>query len=535
METREVMLPKLRTDGSPEPPNSRPAKSSATKYLLRQTMTALGPIISTISAGMTSGFSATLLPQLQLANSTDANATTSTHLIDHFNMEELHISSTSEESWIGASGALLMAPGCWLAGAMMDRFGRKTTFLAMSPVYFAAWLIVAFAPSVVWLIIGRLINGLCSGINGPLGPVLIAETSEPRLRGILLAGISLAIAIGILLSHLCSTWVHWRLSAVLCGLSPAICFILCAIAPETPTWLIKRNRSFEARKVWLYLRGEYCEEEFEALKTGGGNNAASDAGRGVEKSPDANPAETDAKNHSADQPGWRATLTSRGFLKPLLILNIYFLTTQFSGVNAVAFYSVNMLDEVAGPANAYTATLVLDVIRVIFSVIACWMTRNYTRRLLTVVSGIGTALSLILLSIFLVVDFGKPWLSVSFIYIYTCIVSIGLVPLPWLLCGELFPSRSRGIGSGLTSGFCFICFFVVVKTAPGMLEDLGPSWTFSFYGIVSLVGTIILFVYLPETKDKTLQEIEGLFNAEKSKKVQKSIAVENAEKRSAVI
>ncbi|XP_046736194.1 facilitated trehalose transporter Tret1-2 homolog [Diprion similis] len=469
------------------------------RYLLRQTMTALGPILSTVAAGMTSGYSAVLLPQLTLNNSTDYNAT-SKSLTDYLNMKQLTVVGTEQVSWIAASAALSMAPGCWISGALMEKFGRRTSLLLLSPVFFIGWLIVAFAPSLFWLMVGRVVIGFCTGTMGPLSPVFIAETSEPRLRGILLSGISLAIAVGILISHIFGTWLHWRLSAILCGIFPLFSSLLCLVAPESPTWLVKKGEYLKARKAWQYLRGDNCEHEFEALTYGGANKLNLNAS--MESKP--------LQNHTSTR-SWRNVVVSRSFLMPLFILNIFFFTAQFSGINAVAFYSVNMLAEVSGRENAYTATLVLDSIRVAFGAIACWLTKNYRRRSMTIFSGLGSALSLLLLSASLFVDIGKPWLPICFLFAYTCTSSIGLVPLPWLLCGELFGASVRGLGSGISSGFAFMCFFVVVKTAPSMMDILGPSWTFCVYGIIALSGTIFLIVFLPETKDKTLREIEDRF------------------------
>ncbi|XP_046434920.1 facilitated trehalose transporter Tret1-2 homolog [Neodiprion fabricii] len=476
------------------------------RYLLRQTMTALGPILSTMAAGMTSGYSAVLLPQLTLNNSTDYNATSKSPT-DYLNMKQLTVEGTEEVSWIAASAALSMAPGCWISGAMMEKFGRRTSLLLFSPVFFIGWLIVGLAPSLVWLLVGRVVIGFCTGIMGPLSPVFIAETSEPRLRGILLSGISLAIAVGILVSHIFGTWLHWRLSAIMCGVFPIFSLLLCLVAPESPTWLVKRGEHVKARKTWQYLRGDNYEHEFEALTYGSANNPeVNEAANGLDASMESKPLQDHAPTR-----GWKNDVISRSFLMPLFILNVFFFTSQFSGINAVAFYSVNMLAEVSGPENAYTATLVLDSIRLAFGAIACWLTKNYPRRSMTIISGLGSALSLLLLSGSLFTDLGKPWLPICCLFAYTCTSSIGLVPLPWLLCGELFGASVRGLGSGISSGFAFMCFFVVVKNAPSMMDILGPSWTFCFYGIIALSGTIFLIAFLPETKDKTLQEIEDRF------------------------
>ncbi|KAH0568121.1 hypothetical protein KQX54_018466 [Cotesia glomerata] len=151
---------------------------------------------------------------------------------------------------------------------------------------------------------------------------------------------------------------------------------------------------------------------------------------------------------------------TRLFLLPLVIVCVFAFTSQFSGINVVGFYSMALLTEVSGPENAYLATLVLDVAPVAFSIVACWMVAMYPRRLLMSISGYETALTLFALSACLLADYGKPWIPIVLLFIYTCTVTIELVPLPWLLGGELFTDTStRAFGSALSSGFAFFFFF----------------------------------------------------------------------------
>lgn len=207
------------------------------------------------------------------------------------------------------------------------------------------------------------------------------------------------------------------------------------------------------------------------------------------------------------------------FWKPLLIINLYFFTTQFSGVNAVAFYSVTIMKTTVGEGiNEYLAMMIIDTIRLVMSFIACILTRNYGRRPLTLVSGLGTAASLIALAANSHLAGQHAWFAMTSLVGYITFVSIGLVPLPWALTGEVFPLAVRGIGSGVTSAMAFFAFFVVVKTSPIMFKNMGSGGTFFFYGAIALAGTIILYFFLPETRNKTLQDIEEHFASGKKNK-----------------
>lgn len=216
---------------------------------------------------------------------------------------------------------------------------------------------------------------------------------------------------------------------------------------------------------------------------------------------------------------FRKKINRPEFWKPLLIINLYFFTTQFSGVNAVAFYSVTIMKDTMGSEiNEYLATIIIDTLRVFMSILACILTRNYGRRPLTLLSGLGTAASLIGLAANSHLAGQHALFAMTALMGYVSFVSIGLVPLPWALTGEVFPLAVRGIASGCTSAFAFVVFFTVVKTAPLMFRDLGTGGTFFFYGAIALAGTIILYFFMPETRNKTLLDIEEHFAAGKKDK-----------------
>ncbi|KAL4712455.1 hypothetical protein ACJJTC_007471 [Scirpophaga incertulas] len=269
---------------------------------------------------------------------------------------------------------------------------------------------------------------------------------------------------------------------------------LLMLVPESPTWLISKGEEEEGIKSFQWLRG-YGDEAKVELK-------------GI----------IDSKKALSAMPAmtWKekiVSLKSPELLKPLFIMIMFFIACQFSGVNAVAFYSIQMVESAVGKGlNHYVVMLIIDSVRVLMSVVACIVCKKYGRRPLCFISGIWTSVSMIGLSMFL---YFRPdnmsWLPLTCLMMYICAVSIGFVPLPWIMCGEVFPTKVRGLGSGISSATTFAAFFIVVKTAPGMMTHMGEVLTFLFYGTVSLIGTAVMFFILPETKGKSLQEIEERF------------------------
>lgn len=354
--------------------------------------------------------------------------------------------------------------------------------------------------------------------------VFIAETSEPKQRGILLSGAPLAVSIGILISHILGTFLHWRITAGVCGIPPIICVLILIFVYESPIWILSKGNAQGAENAFRWFRG-YSEEATNELNNIM-NKMSNSNGQNIEE-----PKITK----------WQM-LCKGSFLKPFLVLNLFFFVQQFCGTNAIAFYSVTILKESVPSVNEYLATIIIDIVRFIVSVIAVILLKRYGRKYLSVVSAIGTACSLFLLAICLGFFNFKPseettivlnetnltsttietvssesylyllnYLPLVFLISYISFVSIGLVPIPWVLTGELFSKEMRGIGSGGTSCFGFICYFLVVKTSPDLFQSLQNYGTFCFFGTVCVVGCIILQLFLPETKDKTLTEIEAFY------------------------
>lgn len=470
------------------------ASDTKIKLYFKQLLTALGPLTGLIAAGMSNGYSAILLPQLKIS-SNDSQSLSESADVDHFGTL-----TTDQESWIAAAAVLPIASGCWTGGFMAERFGRRTSLRMVYPIFCIGWLSIGLANSVQTLIASRLLIGYCTGIHASIFPIYVSETSDPLLRGVLLGAVGLTLSIGTLACHAMGTWLNWRTTAYICAVLPIISWIASFFSQESPMWLLGKGKIEEAKRSWIFLRGERSLEEFSLLETT----------RLMEIS------EKRTRKRSILR-SFMKPWSSRYFLKPFGIVCLYFFVTQFAGANVMLFYCVEMLEEISGQAHAYLITLIIDAIRLTFGIIMCVLLKTCRRRIMTFISGFGVAVTLLSLSACLTFNIGRPWIPVILLVTYVALLPLGLTPIPWLLCGELFPRKFRGLGSGLTSGFNFMCFFVVIKTMPAMIELIKPEGTFAIYGSVALIGTSALYFILPETKNKTLQEIQISFNKKSHK------------------
>ncbi|KAJ8956297.1 hypothetical protein NQ318_015033 [Aromia moschata] len=430
---------------------------------------------------MTSGYSAILLPQLQPEKKGPISV------------------DPEQASWIASMAALPMATGCILGGILTEKFGRKSAHVLTCLPTLIGWLIIAFATNTSMLLVGRFVTGICTGMLGPATGVYIGETSEPKYRGFLLAGISFSVSLGLFLSHLLGTFLHWKTTALACSALPVVSLFLMLFVPESPSWLAKKGKIKKAENAFRWCRGASDSAKKELTIMLQRQNLQS---------------QEKEKNLGEKL----RELAEPEFLKPLGIIAVYIVANQWSGVNAITFYTVSIMKQTIGDGvNEYLAMLVVDVIRVLMSILACVLLRRLGRRPLAIVSGVGTTLALFTLSAFtyLVTVYPKvadeSYIPLTALVAYISFISIGFVPLPWAMIGEIFPLRNRSVGSAISSFLAFTAFFSVVKTSPGMFSDLGPAGTFSIYGTVACLGTVFVAYFLPETKGRPLHEIEDEF------------------------
>ncbi|EZA49147.1 hypothetical protein DMN91_005251 [Ooceraea biroi] len=481
LDDEKVNLAANGNANNPDPEAGRTPRGSA----VRQVLAALVAQLGTINTGMAFGFSAIALPQLQEPDSI-------------IPIKE----GSTEESWIASMSSIGTPIGCLASGYMMDMFGRKRSLIITEIPALLGWLLITFATDIRMIYAGRFFVGLGSGMVGAPARVYTSEVTQPHLRGMLTAIASVGVSTGVLIEYALGSMLTWNVCAAISGILPLTALLLMFLFPETPSYLISRSKPEQAKKALQKFRGSTynVNHEMETL------------------------VEFSNKNNIKRLTGLReivCAVLKPSALKPFTLLFLYFLIYQWSGTNVITFYAVEIFKDSGASMNKYLAAVILGIVRLASTIVACVLCRKCGRRPLTMVSSIGCGLSMVGLGGYMWLKqywvandlpLVATWIPVLCIFSYTVTCTLGFLVIPWVMIGEVYPVQVRGIIGGLTTMCAHTFVFMVVKTYPFLASAITRHGTFILYGCVSLLGTIYFYTCLPETKGKTLQEIEDYFS-----------------------
>ena len=378
-------------------------------------------------------------------------------------------------------------------GRLADSFGRRAMLLVTALIFIAGALICAAAPSLNVLVIGRLIVGLGIGLATSTVPIYISEVSPPQTRGWQVSLFQLAITVGILAAYLVDyalsgsgAW-RWMLGlAVIPGATLGLGMIR---MPESPRWLAEHGESQRAREVLRRIRGsENIDSEWREIQE--------------------TLADTQERGRFAD------LLTPA--VRPALIIGVGLaIFQQVTGINTVIYYAPVIVQSagISTASGAILATAGIGLVNVIMTIVAMWLIDHIGRRPLLLTGIAGMILSLAVLGYVFRMPSGGAlaWLAVITLMVYVASFAISLGPIFWLLIAEIYPLKVRGIAEGTAAGMNWSFNFLVSLTFLTLIQVLGPSWTFWMYAVLAIASWVFSYYLVPETKGRTLEEIEHSF------------------------
>lgn len=200
--------------------------------------------------------------------------------------------------------------------------------------------------------------------------------------------------------------------------------------------------------------------------------------------------------------------------RPFIIMTLFFVVQQFSGLIVILVYTAQFSIEAGVVIDAFLSTVVIGIIRCATTVLVGFVSVRFGRKPITVLSAIGMLVSLLGITLCAAVqtkDGNFSWLPTVFLFVYMFSGTLGFLTLPFAMVAEMYPQKSRAFASGITMCLAFLMTFVNVKMFSTVFEYFGNVVVFAFYSFVALAGLLFAIFILPETKGKTLQEIEQFF------------------------
>nr|KJB63652.1 hypothetical protein B456_010G009900 [Gossypium raimondii] len=358
------------------------------------------------------------------------------------------------------------------------------------------WLAISFARDSSFLYMGRLLEGFGVGIISYTVPVYIAEIAPQNLRGSLGSVNQLSVTLGIMLAYLLGLFVEWRILAVL-GILP--CTILIPglfFIPESPRWLAKMGMTEDFETSLQVLRGFDADISIEVNE--------------IKRSVASTTRRTTIRF---------ADLKERRYWFPLMVGIGLLMLQQLSGINGVLFYSSTIF-EAAGVKSSNAATFGVGAIQVIATAVTTWLVDKAGRRLLLIVSSFGMTLSLLVVAVsFFLKDVVSSDSSVysimgilSVVGVVAMVVtfSLGMGAIPWVIMSEILPINIKGLAGSIATLSNWFFAWVVTMTA-NLLLDWSSGGTFTIYMVVSAFTIVFVTLWVPETKGRTLEEIQWSF------------------------
>lgn len=462
-----------------------------------QTTLAVGVSLGFFYIGLVRGFSSPAIPSIRELNP---------QLLPDKNIA----------SWVSSIPPFGAFLGSLLAAPLNHKFGRKRTLLLATPIGIAAWLTIALSRQWMIMFTGRLLCGFCVGLKLPSAQIYVSECCDTKIRGILGSFPSIFMSFGILFFYILGSMMPWNWLAWTGVLVSSGYYLVVLSLPESPVWLKAKKRYEEAEQSaeWLKL------SDFKPT--------------------------CDVVAHTAPPKKYKSfelkAICRRTVLIPLLIGLVLLMIQQLSGIDSVIFFTVEIFKTAGSSINGHLASIIVGLVQLLSNISSLFVVDRFGRKPLLLASGVIMSVSMggmgyafhlndIGNKDYRLVDVVRAIRKLSLIHlllpsfsflpllslmVFMMGFSIGFGSIPYLLMGELFPTKQRGILSSFAGSFNLLIMFTVIVTYHPLEESISTAGTFYMYAILCFLGVIFVVFVVPETKGKSLESITLLFAKKKA-------------------
>jgi sugar porter (SP) family MFS transporter len=385
-----------------------------------------------------------------------------------------------------ASSLIGTVIGAAVAGIPAQRWGRRKVLSIIALMYLFSAIGCALTPAWILFVLFRMIGGIAVGASSVIGPMYISELAPARLRGRLAASFQLNIVTGIFVAYLTNFLFvglgedSWRWMLGIMALPAGLFAILLRGIPESPRWLILNNRDAEAAAIFA--------------RTG---------------EPDA--ANLIREEHALSQRGTRESLFSGKFAKPILYAVLLAMFNQLSGINAILYYAPRIF-EMAGfdKTQAYLQPVYIGAANLLFTVLAMTVIDKVGRKTLLITGAAGMIIFLGLTAGAFSHAGEANKMVLLYLLGFIAFFAFSQGAVIWVFISEIFPNSVRSQGGSLGSFTHWIMAAIISWTFPIIVEGSpnGGFYSFIFYSVMMLASLIFIWRVMPETKGRSLEEIQ---------------------------
>jgi SP family xylose:H+ symportor-like MFS transporter len=414
------------------------------------------------------------------------------------------LNSETLSGWANSCALLGCLLGSLLAGVLSDIFGRKKLLLSSALLFALSSILTGWASSFLWFVVWRIAGGVAIGMASNLSPMYIAEVSPAHIRGRLVAINQLTIVIGIVAAQVVNMLIAekvpdnataemirqswngqygWRWMFTAVAIPSIVFFIGSLLIPESPRWLVKNGNSDLARQILSKIGGQDY-----------GRTAVQDI-------------ETTITGEEIQHVRIGDLLKPR-MTKILLIGVALAVLQQWSGINVIFNYAEEIYRSAGYGVNDILFNIVITgVINLLFTFIAIGTVDRFGRRILMLLGCAGIGISHILIGVAYAMGLKGFMVLVLTLCAIGC-YGMSLAPITWVLISEIFPNRIRGAAISVAVSALWIACFILTFTFPTLNKTIGPANTFWVFAAICIAGFLFILFCVPETKGKTLEQIE---------------------------
>jgi sugar porter (SP) family MFS transporter len=410
----------------------------------------------------------------------------------------------SVRGWANSCALLGCLAGAVLSGGLSDRFGRKRLLIAAALLFGVSSILTGWASSFSWFIAFRILGGVAIGMASNLSPMYIAEVAPAHIRGRLVSTNQLTIVIGILSAQIVNwtiaravpngataefirqSWYGqygWRWMFTAVAVPSLFFFVGSLFIPESPRWLVKNGRPDKARRVLAKIGGAtFAEAEVNDIQS--------------------------TLSRQEIQRVRFQDLFEPKMTRILLVGVTLAVLQQWSGINVIFNYAEEIFRQAGyGVSSIMFNIVITGAVNLLFTLIAIQTVDRFGRRALMLVGCAGIAFFHTLIGLGYMLHLKGPVVVAPVLATLAC-YGFSLAPITWVLISEIFPNRIRGAAVSVSTSALWIACFILTYTFPLLNGALGPAKTFWLYALICAVGCVFIFLRVPETKGKTLEQIE---------------------------